>query len=319
MNQIIKILKKSKRVAVFGHQSPDGDCLGSISAIHFLLQNLGKRVDAFIDDNIPKMYNFLQFDYINAIEFEKNKYDLLISVDVASKRMLGKYSEIFDNFEKTVVIDHHKNRDLNGKYTFVDKNKSSCSEIIFDMVIMAKQKPTKDIATKLYMGVVDDTGCFLHSNTTSSTHITASKLIEYGANVDLVNYNIIKLITKKNFLATKVLNNEVVFSSGLTYVIINEKLMSENGFTKQDISGYVNMLCNIEDTKIAFVMTEKQNGVFSVSLRSNVGYDVSNIATTFGGGGHTQASGCEISQDVEENTKRLINLCKKEIKGKNNV
>ena len=317
MNQIIKILKKSKSVAVFGHQSPDGDCLGSISAIYFLLKSLGKNINAFIDDNIPKMYNFLQYDYINAVEFNKNDYDLVISTDIASKRMLGKYSEIFDNFDNSIVIDHHKNRDLVGKYTYVDISKSSCSEIIFDILSMAKKKPTKDIATKLYMGVVDDTGCFLHSNTTSSTHITASKLIDFGANVDLVNYNIIKLITKKTFLATKVLNNKVVFDDGLAYVIVSEKLMSENDFTKQDISGYVNMLCNIEDTKIAFTMTEKQKNVFSVSIRSVMGYDVSHIATYFGGGGHTQASGCEISQNIKDNTQKLIDLCKDEIKRKN--
>ncbi len=304
-------------MAVFGHQSPDGDCLGSISAIYFLLKSLGKNVNAFIDDNIPKMYNFLQYDYINAVEFNENDYDLIISTDIASKRMLGKYSEIFHNFDNSIVIDHHKNRDLVGKYTYVDISKSSCSEIIFDILSMTKKKPTKDIATKLYMGIVDDTGCFLHSNTTSSTHITASKLIDFGANVDLVNYNIIKLITKKTFLATKVLNNKVVFDDGLVYVIVSEKLMSENDFTKQDISGYVNMLCNIEDTKIAFTMTEKQKNVFSVSLRSVMGYDVSHIATYFGGGGHTQASGCEISQNIKDNTQKLIDLCKDEIKRKN--
>ena len=43
MKQIISLIKKSKNVAVFGHQSPDGDCLGSISAISFLLQELDKR------------------------------------------------------------------------------------------------------------------------------------------------------------------------------------------------------------------------------------------------------------------------------------
>ena len=49
MKQIIKLIKKSNRVAVFAHLSADADCLGSQSAISFLCKNLGKKVDNYID------------------------------------------------------------------------------------------------------------------------------------------------------------------------------------------------------------------------------------------------------------------------------
>lgn len=314
MKQIISLIKKSKNVAVFGHQSPDGDCLGSISAISFLIKNFGINVDAFIDDDIPPRLTFLKYDNINTKDFELKNYDLLITVDVASERLLGRYKDDFLNFENTIVIDHHKNRNLQGKSaTYVDSQKASCSEIIFDLLCYTKIDITKDIATKLYMGVVDDTACFLHDNTTYKTHIAGAKLLEKGANISLVNYNIIKMIPRKTFEIRKLLNNQIVFDGELTYIVVSGKFMMKHNFTKVDIGDYVNMLVNLENTKIAFTIIEKQKNVFSVSLRSVVGYDVSRIASNFGGGGHTQASGLEIREDFKENLDKLIMLCKEEI------
>ena len=84
---IIKTIKKSNRVAVFGHQSPDGNCLGSISAISFLCKKLGKQVDCFIDDDLPLKYQFISYSNLNQCEFDINNYDLLICVDVASEKL----------------------------------------------------------------------------------------------------------------------------------------------------------------------------------------------------------------------------------------
>ena len=227
---------------------------------------------------------------------------------------------MFINNSNTIVIDHHKNRDLVGKLiTYVDSKKASCSEILFDLLNKAKVKIDKNTATKIYMGVVDDTACFLHDNTTNSTHYCGAKLLELGADMHKVNYNLIKLTPKNTFEIRKLLNNEIVFDNGLTYLTISEKFMLNHNFTKTDIGDYVNMLVNIENTKIAFTVIEKQQNVFSVSLRSILGYDVSKIANYFDGGGHSQASGCEIRNDYKNKLQELITLCKEEIERKSNV
>ena len=316
MKQIIKLIKKSKNVAVFGHQSPDGDCLGSISAISFLLENFGKKVDAFIDDDIHKRFDFMSFDNINQKEFDVQNYDLFISVDVAGYNLLGKYQDVFKENTNTIVIDHHASRSLCGKITYVDSQKSSCCEIIYELLKYAKIKPIKDIATKLYMGIVDDTGCFLHNNTTSLTHRYAGELIDLKADINEINYHLVKLIPKKNFEVWKLLDNEIIFDGGLTFIKIFEDFMQKNNFTKQDIGDYVNRLVNIENTKIAFVLLEKPNKVYSISLRSVFGYDVSHIAKQFGGGGHKQAAGGDIRENLDESIEKLVSLCKQEIKDK---
>ena len=233
MKQLIKSLKNCKSVAVFGHQSPDGDCLGSISAISFLLKKLGAtNVDLFVDDDIIKKYQFMEYD-VNKKEFNIKNYDTIITVDVAAERLLGKYIVPFKNFENTIVIDHHKNRDLIGKINYIDDQKPSCAEIVYDIYKNCKVKPDEKNATMLYMGVVDDTACFLHDSTTSSTHQVAVDLIDCGADLKLINYNIMKLQTLKSFEVNKILDNQIVFDENVYYIVITEEFMTKNNFKKE--------------------------------------------------------------------------------------
>ena len=44
---IVKTLLNSKRIAIFIHINPDGDCLGSASALKQALVSLNKTVDIF--------------------------------------------------------------------------------------------------------------------------------------------------------------------------------------------------------------------------------------------------------------------------------
>lgn len=319
MKQLIKQLKKCKSVAVFGHQSPDGDCIGSISAISFLLKCYNANIDIFIDDDIPERLQFLNIDNINIKEFDKNNYDTLITVDVAGERLLGKYKEDFLSFKNTIVIDHHLNRDLKGSlFTYVDSTKASCCEILYQLIEQCKIKLDCQTATRIYAGVVDDTGCFLHDNTTEYTHYVAQKLLSYGADLTTINYHLVKLKTMKSFDMNKKLDNMVEFVNDVAYIAITYKFMKDNNYSKSDIGDYVNKLVNLENCKIAFVVTEKQVGVYSVSLRCLKGYDVATIASKFNGGGHMQASGCECRGKLKVIIQDILKECQIAL-GENNV
>ena len=113
-------------------------------------------------------------------DIDTTQYDTLISVDIATKRLLGKYGDIFENFENTVSIDHHGSRSLKAKALYCETHSSSCSELIFKFAKVLKAKITPEIANYLFAGIVGDTACFEHDNVTPQTHLIASKLYEYG-------------------------------------------------------------------------------------------------------------------------------------------
>ena len=315
--KIIEIIKQSKKVAIFGHQSPDGDCLGSMYAISFLCKKFDKQVDMFVDDEISFPYTFLNIPNFNKCEFDVNNYDLLISTDVAAKHLLGKYGNAFEGFKNTIVIDHHGARDLVGSLTYVEQT-PSCAEIVFDILKHSKVEIEPDVATFLYMGVSDDTGCFKHDNTTANTHKIAGELIDFGADYKTINYNLFKLKPLKSFNMTNTLNQHIVSQDGLTYNYVTLDFMTKNGYTSHDLGDYVNTLVNLEGTKIAFLIVEKQKNVYRINFRSIEGYDVSKIANKFNGGGHSQASGGSIIGKFKPSLKAVVDECMLAL-GENNV
>lgn len=314
----LKIVKKAKSVAVIGHQSPDGDCLGSVSAIYFLCKKYKKITDAFIDDEISSKYKCLNFSYIKSESIDLLKYDLVISVDVASAKLLGKYKQQFYNHKNTIVIDHHSNRDLYGTTNIIDEKKASCCQIIYEIIQGCKLKIDKNLATLLYLGIADDTGCFVHDNTDSQSHLITSKLFKLGADFKKINYYVFKLVSAKSFEIKKKIYNLIQFNYGIRYVVLTLSYMKKNNFTKHDLGDFVNELLNLEGSKISFLMTEKQSGVFSLSFRCIDSYDVSKIAQIFNGGGHKEASGGEVRGNVDDCIKKVINECIKEIRRKEN-
>ena len=65
-----------------------------------------------------------------------------------------------------------------------------------------------------------------------------------------------------------------------------------------DDADLVNVLSTI-DSDVAVIFVEQKNGRVKVSWRARPGYDVSQIALQFGGGGHAAAAGADITGTLE--------------------
>lgn len=57
--QTIELIKSAKRILIMGHQSPDGDSLGSTLALTLALRKLGKETVAIAADPVPNTFKFL--------------------------------------------------------------------------------------------------------------------------------------------------------------------------------------------------------------------------------------------------------------------
>ena len=64
--------------------------------------------------------------------------------------------------------------------------------------------------------------------------------------------------------------------------------------TDEDAEGLVNYSLAIDGVQVAAFFREQQDGRFRVSLRSKGGLNVAHVAESFGGGGHTCASGFSV-------------------------
>lgn len=313
MKNVLKMLKTSKRVGIIAHISPDSDCMSSLTVLEYILKSMGKEVGTFID--LTKPYtNYVQYNFnenITAAIVPEN-FDLLVGVDLAAERLMGKYINTFKEFSNTLVIDHHANRDLNAKYVYVDANKSSCCEIIFEIAEALKVKLTKQMATYLFMGLVGDTNCFENDNTNESSHFVASKLYALGADTKKVVFDIRKHQKLSDIKFKQLAYSNIVAKNQIGYLIFTLKMQKE---VETDHTGdIVNEILNLEDNLFSFVIKQKEKNTYTVSLRCKEGYDVAKVANAFGGGGHTQAAGMNFVGAPIRHAKLIYNECLKQIK-----
>ena len=66
------------------------------------------------------------------------------------------------------------------------------------------------------------------------------------------------------------------------------------------------LLQTVRGTVVVAFIKEEKAGLYSVGLRSNSSLDVGTIAASFGGGGHRQAAGFDISGTLESVRKTII-------------
>ncbi len=316
MKQVLKQLKKSKSVALFGHISPDEDCLGSTCALSQMLNQKGISTKIFVDTD-KKVEDFplfkLEKDFNG--ELKPDLFDTLIAVDVATNRMLGKYGEAFAKHPHTLSIDHHGSRDLKADYIYCEPHSSSCAELILKMAKGLKAKITPEIASNLFAGIIGDTACFEHDNVSANTHAAASRLYALGADTK----NIIFLQKKKQTLPDIKLRNLVydsmVMEDKVAYVIFTKEMLEKAGSDKT--KKYVPEMLNIEDNIFAFGISEKEDGKYTISIRCKSGYNACEIAEKYGGGGHKQASGASFTGDPKIYAEKIFKDCKAQIKAKN--
>ncbi len=293
--EVINTIKQSVNVAIYAHKRPDGDCLGSASALKGALLKLGKKVDLFCDvDELSQNYTFIKYmDKLNKPECEA--YDLAIAVDCSDEARFGKYWNDFLSIENTLKIDHHKTSENFAKINFVELLGSNC-EILYYVIKELGVEIDSDIACSLYVGLATDTGGFLHNNVTGNTHKIAGELIDIGFDIDTANYNLFKRRTTGQLaLLKKALNNIKYICDGkvaITY--LTKKDFTEIQTKNTETFGIVDILVNLDTVDVGILISEDKPNLYTCSLRSKGKVDVSEICIKFGGGGHIRAAGCNI-------------------------
>ncbi len=310
LQKIKKEIKAAKNIAIFCHRSPDMDCLGSMFALGEALERIGKKVTRFSADKLSIDHKAL-FDE-KAVMTEKqnaDNFDLFISVDVATGKMLDKFEDYFTNFPLTIKIDHHNagEKDSYALLNYVDSQKSSCSEIIFELIEALKIKITPTIATYLYAGLSADTNSFINTNTNLNSFQTGCKLLKLSADIHKVNEAEYRLVTRTSIAMKKVLyNNLQIFKEGFAICLISKEDLTKNKADKSDCSTFSSEMLAIEGVNISCNITEHENKKYSLSFRSRKGFNVNGIAKTFGGGGHIEASGARIENCTEEQVVKMV-------------
>ncbi|MEE0511948.1 MAG: bifunctional oligoribonuclease/PAP phosphatase NrnA [Peptococcaceae bacterium] len=302
MQRILQFLKKhnASSVAIFSHIRGDGDCLGAQAGLAEILFSAGLTVALYNQEAISTNFSFLpHYHGIQPATIEANVADVCIAVDCATFERIGELPEQFLN-RPWINIDHHISNSMFGNLNFVDGEASSTCEIIARMVVDNELSLTPLAATALFTGISTDTGSFLYPSATAQTFYIAAKLLECGANKNLVQANIFENTSKEKIRVLQFLyaNIQYLENDSIAYCVFSQNTMQDLKISILDLEGIVSLIKEIQGVEVAVLFTELENQICKVSLRSRDWFDCNYCCNIFGGGGHIRASGATLDQPL---------------------
>lgn len=308
INKVKSLIEDANKIYIASHVSPDGDNLGSITAMYLQLKKNGKDVFLIEDDEIPDAQKFLPAirEMVRSSELEKNP-DLFITLDCADINRLGSAKELFESAKNTINIDHHSTNTRFADVNIVDEKSPATGETLYEVLKALNYELNKDIATCLYTAISSDTGSFKYDSVRKSTFLIAAELLDYGVNINEVAVNLYqnRSIEKTNLLLKVMDTLELHLDNKIGLVILTDEDIKNCGAKKSDADGIVEFVRDISTVELAILLKEKKDSV-RLSTRSKSYIDVTNIAAKFGGGGHIRASGATINLDIEDAKKEVL-------------
>ena len=305
---VLARLREDERFVLAAHESPDGDALGSLVAMHGLLSALGKDAAMFISPNdLPLSREYRLFPLDGLIREPPPDIARRTVVFLDCGNIDRNSASVLRHGAHLLNIDHHHDNTRFGTLNHVVPDASCTAEIVWDLMHGLGVAPTPAVAQALYIGLITDTGRFMYENTSPRAHLMAAELIEAGVDVAGVYRRLYEdLPAGKLALLGIALGHIQRFDSGeLALSALSAEEFARAGADDSDSEGIIDQLRALDGTKVAVLVRElssgERRGQHKVSLRATGDdVDVSVIARAQGGGGHRRAAGFTTALSAEE-------------------
>jgi phosphoesterase RecJ-like protein len=312
--EVVAELRGADKLLLTTHENPDGDALGSLLAMHWMLEQLGKDSLMFMSPDefpLPWEYRAWTFERLVGSPPEDVAERTIVFLDCGN---IDRMPVDFLQAEGLHIlnIDHHHDNTRFGTVNLVVPEASCTAEIVWQIGKQLGADITPRIADALYTGLVTDTGKFMYENTTPEAHRMAAELIEAGVDPHEVYRRLYEdLPFRRLLLLQRALASVRRHDDGsITMANLVKEDYVATGASEQDSEGIVDHMRAVEGTAVAVLvrelLSEDRDGMRKVSLRATDGrVDVSRIAREFGGGGHPQAAGFSTSLPLDQLVERL--------------
>lgn len=307
ITEITAELKKAKSVLIFSHNRPDGDTVGSATALRLALMKLGVKADLVCAHDIPEKLGYIKTACNYQKQIPAEDYQAYVAVDMANEFMFTELHASFLKHKNTFNIDHHISNSKYAKFNFVENSSATC-EIIYKIILELGVEIDSEIANSLMTGIVTDTGAFHHSNVTSQTLTVASSLLSKGADLHyIMKRNFKDQPKERSILYGKVISKMRLYLDDKVGVLtITRKDIEDSNALDNMTEGFIDYPMTINSVEVAISLLETGKNRYKISFRSKGKVDVNEIASIYGGGGHIQASGALINGYMEDIIDKLV-------------
>jgi len=308
-NQINNYISEAKTILLTMHENPDGDGLGSATAMYHYLKEIDKDCRILQVSKLPFEYHYLNDgDIIETYDLDQHgkwiaQVDLVIIFDVGDfKRIRGIKDQIEHHNIATLNIDHHPHpEDHPFTHNVVDLQAASTGDMVYDYIKTVRDgNITKTMAEGIYTAVMTDTGCFRYSNTNSHCHNIAIECIEVGVDISSLYQRIYESSSQARIalLGTILRDIHYELDGEFAWFIIDQKMMHDAKATNADVEGFSDFVRTIRGVEVAMMVLENADGSCRLNFRSKGKYVINGVASKLGGGGHQFAAGAVVNESI---------------------
>ncbi len=290
-------LANAKRILVVGDGRPDGDSLGSSTALYLWLKREGKVTRLFCITPVQAGFTFLDgiAEQTNDPATFDEPWDVVVTLDTGSLKHCGidEHLKRIPTKHTIVDIDHHNTNELFGDLNLVDTTACSTCEVVYRFFEANAVRIDDRMATSLLTGLCTDTSNFSNSATNVKGMEAASVCVAAGArHTDILK----SIVHNKSIdglklwgLALERLYHVQELDMAVTYFKLEDVAGAPGG--DEAIAGVSNFLnACLAGIDTVLVLREKDDGTVKGSMRS-MSRDISIVCKKLGGGGHKKASG----------------------------
>jgi len=321
-----EFISKYDKFILCGHESPDGDAIGSEYAMFLALKQLKKTVFIFNSDSAPITFTFI--DETNDINVLSNIKQLppdianyaLIILDTNDIHNIGNIEKlVLSNVKDYFIIDHHEYDEKKETHLII-KEASSTAEILYQLFKDLKLEITLSMAKALYMAILYDTGSFIYPKTTAITFHIAYELVSIGVNPNEIYTKLYEMNSIPSILLqSKVLGTlELYMDNHIAIQTMLKNTIIETGAEYEEGRSIINIPLTANNVKVSIFFKENTEGVLRCSLRSKEEIDVGKLARFFGGGGHRTAAGFKCKESLKIIKKKILKQLKEYITNESN-
>lgn len=311
LHQVIcESFENSQNILVVSHIRPDGDCIGSVLGLGLALKDAGKNVQMILRDGIPGTFRHLPGSDL-VVRKASQPFDLSVVLDSSDLNRIG---GVLEDTKPDLNIDHHITNLHFAHHNFVEPKSAATA------AILAKHMPkwglsiSQSVAANLLTGIVSDTIGFRTSNVTPETLRVAADLMEMGVSLDQLYLQALgqRSYESINYWGKGI--SSLVHDEQIVWATLTLQDRKNAGYTGNDDADLINILSSIQGFDVAIIFVQQARKKVKVSWRAQSGWNVSQIALQFGGGGHPAAAGAEITGTLEEVQKKVLSTTQEALK-----
>lgn len=322
IDRVKQLVLASNNIVITCHVSPDGDALGSSSALCAVLKSMGKNACVVTADCPPKGLMFLPGvrDIVAATRQSDRAHelfsaaDLIFCLDFNDAKRIDRLSEVLlASKAHRVVIDHHLDPCIEADVIISRPEVSSTSALLYLFLWQARWTRFlhRGAAACIYTGMMTDTGNFSYNSNDPDLYLIIHDLLLKGIDKD----NLYKLVmntsgeSRVRIMGYGQYRMQILHPHHAAIIMLNEDELKEFDYAKGDTEGLVNVPLSIPEVTYSIFIREDAPDYVKISMRSKGDFSVSRICEEhFNGGGHTNAAGGEFKGPLKEALQLLLEI-----------